>query len=256
MLPDCSASNHLSEIRDSLAAFLSTPAPKEGRALARAKDGSQRIRRFGTTLIAALGGDLGEKGESRTPQEGDGQPETATHDTSDTSPGHAPWPEPNESPASFIGQALLLYHQYLSMLNALVWLGHPDPLSVVVQDACDCCGEPIDLYQAIEITKGHLHEALGRIEVDEEDIDTFLAFHDCLLRYAQGDHSRALVAELGVLRRRVYVIGRCLFYKCMASFCSLCRESYEQRRSRVRSLAPDGLRMRRAAKPNFLSNHQ
>jgi hypothetical protein len=193
------------------------------------------LRRVVTAWIAALGGDGSAKGEFEIQGELDAQSEAAPHATST---GHAPWPDPNESLASFVGQGILRYHQSLAMLGVLLWIGHHDPLSVVVHDACDCCDEPIDLYQVIENNKTWLLKGLAQMDVNQEHINIFLKFHRCILQQAQGDPSRSLEAKIDIQWRRVYVLGRELFEVCTASFCPRCKEARDQRRSKAKAMLP------------------
>jgi len=112
---------------------------------------------------------------------------------------------------------------------------------VVIWDSCDCCGEPINLYEGIEQKKDVLVRAGPYIEIDADDLDSFLAYHKSVLRYANGDRSPDLLIELGLLKRKVYITGRHWFNYCTATFCPLCRAEYERRRSWIRAITPKEL---------------
>jgi len=107
----------------------------------------------------------------------------------------------------------------------------------LVGKCCDACGEPIDIWQALEVNKSILVRA-GRY-VDPDDLDTFLAYHESVLRYASGDCEPDLVIQLRLLRRKVHVIGWHLFYRCAATFCPVCKAEYERRRWKVKAAYPE-----------------
>ncbi len=198
----------------------------------------KHILGYATELITALGGDPEghEKISNQTAR--DIERGAASHAQSGD---HEPWPDTKESTASYFGQAIFKYHRCIEILEALVWLGHPDSLSVVIHDSCDCCGEPVSLYEAFEEKKYELVRAGPYIGIDADDLDSFLSYHESVLRYANGDRSPDLLLKLGLLKRKVYVTGRYWFNYCTATFCPLCRAEYELRRSWIRAITPQEL---------------